>query len=525
MAISAKTAKLTGAGKQPVLQTNSLIQTLAAALANGPQRTPVVAEVKRAEGAITVPPEISYVDAAHMLMAKAEAEEEQVDVRYTFPEAFPWEGALAFQTVLDRKYGGFGANAVSHKVNSFFGSFIQRPDSIQVNVGVGQVKSVAWGKFELPGGGHVNTGAMVDPQRINSKGRGPMMFLLHGTVQRKWQPEMDAIVALVRDELKQNSIYRGKAFRVEFTAPDGEQKNVQPEFVDLTPYSDETKGIYSRETEEEIEQYVYGPVGNPNAPKTGVLLSGPPGVGKTLAMSIAAYKATQAGKTVAYVNSRDFEIGLRFAGSRAPSLLIVEDIDRVLEGERDDAIDAIYNALDGPDTKHVNVSVLLTTNDLSVIPDPFLRPGRVNVTLQIEAPDADAARRLLRLYGGDAIAQVSESVLAEVGAALAGQPPAVLMGTIQRAKDSARYGRNSETVNEVDIRVAQRSMLKQVALLKARNTKATPDSERVLAARVLAEALTVKQSAVVETHGNGAAPEQMMDAEYPTVGAQVALGQ
>lgn len=103
-----------------------------------------------------------------------------------------------------------------------------------------------------------------------------------------------------------------------------------------------------------------------------------------------------------------------------------------MSGERSVEIDDILNILDGIDTKSENIIVVLTTNSLEKVNRAMLRPGRLDAIIDVTPPDADAAERLVRYYGGLAIEPTED--LTAVGRALAGQIPAVIEETVKRAK-------------------------------------------------------------------------------------------
>ena len=125
---------------------------------------------------------------------------------------------------------------------------------------------------------------------------------------------------------------------------------------------------------------------------------------------------------------------------------------------------------------------MLTTNHLDNINQAMLRPGRLDAIINVEAPDADAAERLVRHYGGMAIA--ADENLTEVGVALAGQIPAVIEETVKRAKlfqlaqsdvGSAVTGIGSEA-----LRTSAVSMSTQVELLREKEEAVTPTLDQAM---------------------------------------------
>jgi SpoVK/Ycf46/Vps4 family AAA+-type ATPase len=139
--------------------------------------------------------------------------------------------------------------------------------------------------------------------------------------------------------------------------------------------------------------------------KRGLLLYGPPGTGKTLT---AMYLATQMkGRTTFLITGHVFGMLSRscaMARLLEPSTMILEDID-LIGGERTGPgacgvlLFELLNQMDGL-ADDADIVFILTTNRPDLL-EPALasRPGRIDLAIEIAAPDADCRRRLLDLYG------------------------------------------------------------------------------------------------------------------------------
>src|SRR5919198_49247 len=149
------------------------------------------------------------------------------------------------------------------------------------------------------------------------------------------------------------------------------------------------------------------PFGGGRHLKRGVLLHGPPGTGKTL--SVTYLLGAMPGRTTVLLTGRGLgliEQALVIARELAPATVVFEDVDLVA-AERTMHIGAqgvlfeLLNQMEGID-EDADLLFVLTTNRPDVI-EPALaaRPGRVDLALEIPLPDADARRRLIRLYAGD----------------------------------------------------------------------------------------------------------------------------
>src|SRR3546814_9239016 len=154
-----------------------------------------------------------------------------------------------------------------------------------------------------------------------------------------------------------------------------------------------------------------------------------------MAATVASRLAVDAGVTYVYIPRADeLPDAIEFAKQyQSPACVIFcEDVDRVTNGDRSVEMDDILNLLDGIDTKNNHIITVLTTNDLQSINPAMLRPGRLDAVIDVTPPDAQAVEKLLRLYGGDAIA--ADTNLEEAGRVLAGNIPAVIAEVGKRAK-------------------------------------------------------------------------------------------
>jgi DNA polymerase III delta prime subunit len=139
--------------------------------------------------------------------------------------------------------------------------------------------------------------------------------------------------------------------------------------------------------------------------KRGLLLYGPPGTGKTHTTRYLLGQMT--GYTRLVITGRALmAVGgvTEMARDLQPSVVVLEDVDLVAEersmGPRSSPV--LFDLLDAMDgaAGDADLLFLLTTNRADLL-EPALaaRPGRVDVAVEIELPDAAARERLLDLYG------------------------------------------------------------------------------------------------------------------------------
>lgn len=172
--------------------------------------------------------------------------------------------------------------------------------------------------------------------------------------------------------------------------------------------------------------------------KRGMLLYGPPGVGKTL--TVMYLTGRMPGRTVLLTTG--LGLGLlrpvtQLARSLAPSMVVVEDIDLIAEergmpmGRTGPLLFELLNEMDGL-RDDSDVIFVLTTNRPDIL-EPALaaRPGRIDLAVELPLPDAAARRRLLELYArGLTLQDVDLDAVAE---RIEGATPAYIKELLRKA--------------------------------------------------------------------------------------------
>jgi ATPase family associated with various cellular activities (AAA) len=161
--------------------------------------------------------------------------------------------------------------------------------------------------------------------------------------------------------------------------------------------------------------------------KRGLLLYGPPGVGKTHTVRYLTSQLTE--MTVVQLSGNTMHmIGAACSVARTlqPAMIVIEDVDLIAEERgmhpgHHPLLFQLLNEMDGL-AEDADVVFLLTTNRPDLL-EPALaqRPGRVDQAVGLEHPDLDARRRLFALYRGalevdesrlDAVLERTEGVTA-----------------------------------------------------------------------------------------------------------------
>jgi hypothetical protein len=194
----------------------------------------------------------------------------------------------------------------------------------------------------------------------------------------------------------------------------------------------------------------------------GILLAGPPGVGKT---RFAAALADECGAHFVYGSFAQWQAAghlgdlmkamtaaFKSASQNAPAILLIDEIDAIgsrdqFSGDNQDycvkVVSAILEALDGVQAREGVVVVGATNRSLAVDP-AILRSGRLETHIRIGLPDKSAREEILGLY---LPSLKNEKALSEVAARLFGLSGA----DIERfAREARRIARQEEREVQVD---------------------------------------------------------------------------
>lgn len=428
---------------------------------------------------ITLPKKMSFGEAMKILKAKYEEQETVADFSRDYLYR-PMDGAVATSIVLRSRYG----LVMGKSIQTLFGE--EPPQVLNVATGPGgQSVQAPWGRIQIPAisGGDV----YLDATRHRDYGT---IFQIMCRAKKKYAKEVEAFFNDVDEQLRNGSIYRGKAVvgADELAFIEG-LDTFKPEEI-----------VFSSDVQRTLEVALFAPLRYPTACreeriplKRAVLLYGPYGTGKTSVGLMTAQEAVRAGWTFVMARpGRDNpEDVMTTARLYSPSVVWIEDLDTNTKDANPKAISKMLDAFDGIVSKGGGeIMVVMTTNFIEQIPQPLLRPGRLDFTVPVAELDRIGTEKLIRVV-------VKPGKLADdidfdaVYSAMDGFLPAFVKATADRARLFAidrMGGRTDYVLTTEDMVEAARSLHTQLELHNnaSRGPASPPVLDQALRAAVTA---------------------------------------
>ncbi len=232
------------------------------------------------------------------------------------------------------------------------------------------------------------------------------------------------------------------------------------------------------EVKEKLKEAVEMPLRRPEAftrlgitPPRGVLLYGPPGVGKTMVAKAAAKESTANFITVKgpeilskWVGESEKAIReiFRKAKQSAPTIIFIDEIDSIAakRGSRGDSgatervVNQLLTSMDSFESLG-DVIVLAATNRPDMIDPSILRPGRFDRIVYIPPPDVKERRAILGVHTKDVPLEGVD--LDELAARLEGYTGADIASLVREAAMAAlREDVESDTVTDKHVEEAMK---------------------------------------------------------------------
>lgn len=240
----------------------------------------------------------------------------------------------------------------------------------------------------------------------------------------------------------------------------------------------------------------------------GVLLVGPPGVGKTLVAKAVAGEANvpffyQSGSSFVhiYVGMGAKRVRELFTKAKAhsPSIVFIDEIDAIGKsrtGTRNDEREATLNELltqmDGFDANS-DVIVIAATNKIEVLDSALLRAGRFDRRVHVGLPSLNDRRKIIELYLRDKIYNFD---LEKLVAQTAGFSSAALATLINEALLNM-IKREGSSIIEDDINIAKN----KIQFGKKEHNLLSDDEKGVLAIYQASKAFITKQKVALFDEG------------------------
>ena len=273
----------------------------------------------------------------------------------------------------------------------------------------------------------------------------------------------EAVLDALRRLMAERNVYRGRV--LELRSRHFHEDEGAPLTVHALPPIERDRIVLPEGVLERIERQALGMARHADRLRAsgrhlrrGLLLHGPPGVGKTLTAMYLAHRMRD--RTVVLLTGQSVgavRASVDLATALQPAMVILEDADLVALSRSFGPTNAILfellNAMDGLDADH-DVLFLLTTNRADLL-EPALaaRPGRIDQAVELAPPDAVGRGRLLDLYGEGLRVHLERRD--ELIAGLEGTTPAFIRELLRRAAlIAAERGDGPIAVDDGDLTAA-----------------------------------------------------------------------
>lgn len=408
------------------------------------------------------------------LQAVDEQRHEKVSISRPF-QYHPHDVANAFQLVMKRIFGTTGVSK-ARKVDTFFGSFSGPPPEMRtVRSSVTDTLQVPWGEVKMP---LLDTTFNIDYG--NDTRTGQVIGFMSAVCPRRYRSHIEGVFKAIEAELRNGSIYRGKAIDANW---------LDPEFLDISQVREE-KVAYSADTRTQLNANVWSVIEHADrlqqagmTLKRAVLLEGPYGCGKSLTGMLTAKKAVENGWTFVYCRpGQDLNQALHAGKLLSPAVVFFEDLDVVAEpGDSPtdpEKVSRLLDMFDGVSNKHTPIVAVLTTNHVERIHKGMLRPGRLDAVVHIGQLDGEGVQTLVQsVLPSDLRGEIDYG---QAASAMAGFLPAFIKEAAERALRYAIARGEDEPIGTEDLVLSANSLRPQLELMEGAGER--PEKEPLSAA-------------------------------------------
>lgn len=328
---------------------------------------------------IIIPKKMTKLEASDELKLQ-HAEEEKITEKVKIFQGWAYNDALVAVMRVSRNTFGW-INAQTTK--DFFGEDVL-PAEIKVQTDVNEWEDCFIGQFKIAAW----DGAMAEVGATGPR-HNPSAYI-KVTGKKRFGERIDEFFTAVEKELQDNSIYKGKCLL--WSADSGFS------FIENRGSNDI---VLNKNEQMVLDNFIIKPLKSGKKEKRGILFAGPYGTGKTETALMIGRVANEIGQTFIYCKDRNLAAVLEIAKHYQPSIVFVEDIDEMTNGERDDEINDLLNTIDGIQTKGQGLTLIMTTNHKEKINQAFRRPGRIDVVLNFDLPNKQTIATMYKKFLSD----------------------------------------------------------------------------------------------------------------------------
>jgi hypothetical protein len=328
---------------------------------------------------IIIPSSMNKKEASEELERQWEDEESIIDVRQSF-DGYNWKDVLvAVKLVTEEHFGWISGKTVQ----SFFGS--RRPMELEIVTDVVNGNDVTETCFY----GNISVSAWEDAE-LSVGGNS-----ISCEVKKRYSKNVKEYYAKISNHLKNKSIYRGKSITVTKQVDPWGNASLHFDIFELKVSS---KIVLNDDIKRIIDNFIVDDLGENG--KRCYLFSGKYGNAKTETAMQIGHVGKKKGLAFFYCKDATmFHELLNTAKNYQPCIIFMEDVDEIGSGtERDSRMNKILNTLDGVQTKNNNLTVIFTTNHEKRINPALRRPGRIDLVVNFQNPDAKSCAMIYQMY-------------------------------------------------------------------------------------------------------------------------------
>ena len=425
------------------------------------------------------------------ILAYLEAEMKQATRMSTFNyklRCFKDDGVYQLNRSIEQIYG-----SVNFKEDSNPSGGSETMQTIDVQLASGERIKTLYGKIALPEAGD---GANIDISYDNSSDT----LYIRGKCEFRYSSMIDEIVQNTEELLKTDSIYKNQAIEL--------AEDFVPRIMDLSTYDKEFV-VLSEQAQYEL-QPLMSRVLHPEKClakgiplKTGILLDGPYGTGKTLQAFKIATEAIKRNWCFIYIKeptnlARTLRLAKTLDQNGNGVIIFLEDLDQIARGNRDSAMQDILNTLDGGDTKDMNVISIFTTNHIELIEPTFLRGKRIGSIISLGFLDEKTAMEYITITFTKDKYEIDPKGMLDVCKLIEKSNIApAFMAEICESVKSHMIFTDSPIIKAHYIETAVKAYLRQVEIAKKKDMSET---EEIKLANSLKNVITKELKEVVSNH-------------------------